>query len=274
MIGAASRMSLARLDEQVDSAVRSAQDDALEGIAGELYEVSAILAAQPQLRRMLGDASAEPAARSDLARRILRHRVSDAAFGVVSAAVELRWSGPWDLTDAIEIAADRVLLDLADRRDALDTVEDQLFRFGRIVDANDELRTHLDEETVPAPQRVQLLDILLRGKADPVTIELLERTVRSGRKHSVALAVDGLLNEVAWRRQRATALVRSAAPLTDQQITRLAAVLREMYGRDIDIRVVIDPAVTGGLVVRVGDEVIDGSVAGRLAAARSALNYQ
>jgi F-type H+-transporting ATPase subunit delta len=79
---------------------------------------------------------------------------------------------------------------------------------------------------------------------------------------------------VAWRRQRATALVRSAAPLTDQQIARLAAVLREMYGRDIDIRVVIDPAVQGGLIVKVGDEVIDGSVAGRLAAARSAMNFQ
>jgi F-type H+-transporting ATPase subunit delta len=274
MIGAASRQSLASLDEQVDTAVRSARDDALEGTAGELYEVSAILAGQPQLRRMLGDTSSAPTARRDLAGRILQGKVSDAAFGVVSTAVQLRWSGPWDLTDAIEIAADRVLLELADRRDALDAVEDQLFRFGRIVDANDELRAHLDEETVPADRRAQLLDSLLAGKADPVTVELLERTVRSGRKHSVALAVDGLLNEVAWRRQRATALVRSAAALTDQQTARLAAVLREMYGRDIDIRVVIDPDVQGGLIVKVGDEVIDGSVAGRLAAARSALNYR
>lgn len=274
MIGAASRQSLASLDEQVDSALRSAQDDVLDGIAGELYDVSAILAAQPQLRRMLSDTSTGPDSRSDLTGRIFQGKLSDAAFGVVSAAVALRWSGPWDLTDAIEIAADRVLLDLADRRGALDTIEDQLFRFGRIVDANDELRSHLDEETVPAQRRVQLLGSLLSEKADPVTLELLERTVRSGRKHSVALAVDGLLNEVAWRRQRATALVRSAAPLTDQQIARLAAVLRETYGRDIDIRVVIEPAVQGGLIVQVGDEVIDGSVAGRLAAARSALNYQ
>jgi F-type H+-transporting ATPase subunit delta len=274
MIGAASRQSLASLDEQVDSAVRSAGDDALEGIAGELYDVSGILATQPQLRRMVSDTSTAAASRRDLAARIFQGNISDAAFGVAAAAVELRWSGPWDLTDAIEIAADRVLLELADRRDALDAVEDQLFRFGRIVDANDELRSHLDEQTVPAQLRVQLLDSLLAGKADPVTVELLERTVRSGRKHSVALAVDGLLNEVAWRRQRATALVRSAAPLTDQQIARLAAALRAMYGREIDIRVEIDPAVKGGLVVRVGDEVIDGSVAGRLAAARSALNYQ
>jgi F-type H+-transporting ATPase subunit delta len=274
MIGAASRQSLANLDEQVDAVVRSAQDDALEGIAGELYDVSALLAAQPQMRRMLSETSTEPASRRDLAARIFQGKVSDAAFGIVSAAVGLRWSGPWDLTDAIEIAADRVLLELADRRDALDAVEDQLFRFGRIVDANDELRSHLDEETVPAERRVQLLDSLLGGKADPVSIELLERTVRSGRKHSVALAVDGLLNEVAWRRQRATALVRSAVPLTDEQTQRLSAALREMYGRDLDIRVEIDPAVRGGLVVRVGDELIDGSVAGRLAAARSALNYQ
>jgi F-type H+-transporting ATPase subunit delta len=240
MIGAASRQSLANLDEQVDAVVRSAQDDALEGIAGELYDVSALLAAQPQMRRMLSETSTEPASRRDLAARIFQGKVSDAAFGIVSAAVGLRWSGPWDLTDAIEIAADRVLLELADRRDALDAVEDQLFRFGRIVDATDELRSHLDEETVPAERRVQLLDSLLSGKADPVTIELLERTVRSGRKHSVALAVDGLLNEVAWRRQRATALVRSAAPLTDQQTERLSAALREMYGRDLDIRVEID----------------------------------
>jgi F-type H+-transporting ATPase subunit delta len=274
MIGAASRQSLASLDEQVDSAVRSAHDDALEGIAGELYDVSGVLATQPQLRRMVSDTSTAAASRHDLAARIFQGKIGDAAFGVAAAAVELRWSGPWDLTDAIEIAADRVLLELADRRDALDTVEDQLFRFGRIVDANDELRSHLDEETVPAQRRVQLLDSLLRGKADAVTVELLERTVRSGRKHSVALAVDGLMNEVAWRRQRATALVRSAAPLTDQQTARLAAALREMYGREIDIRVEVDPAVKGGLVVRVGDEVIDGSVAGRLAAVRSALNYQ
>ena len=274
MIGAASRQSLASLDHQVDAALRSAQDDMLDGIAGELYDVSAVLAAQPQLRRMLSDPSTDAASRTDLAGRVLQGKVSDAAFGVVSAAVELRWSGQWDLTDAIEIAADRVLLDLADRRGSLDTVEDQLFRFGRIVDANDELRSHLDEATVPAERRVQLLDSLLAGKADPVTIELLDRTVRSGRKHSMALAVDGLLNEVAWRRQRATALVRSAAPLTDEQIARLAAVLRETYGRDVDIRVVIDPGVRGGLIVQVGDEVIDGSVAGRLASARSALNYQ
>ena len=274
MIGAASRQSLGSLDEQVDAAVRSADDDALEGIAGELYDVSAILAAQPQLRRMLGDTSTEPSSRSDLAGRIFRGRVSDAAFRVISAAVELRWSGAWDLTDAIEIAADRVLLGLADRRGALDAVEDQLFRFGRIVDANDELRSHLDEETVPAQRRAQLLDSLLSAKADPVTVELLDRTVRSGRKHSVALAVDGLLDEVALRRQRATAVVRSAVALTDAQTARLAAVLREMYGRDIDIRVVLDPDVQGGLIIKVGDEVIDGSVAGRLAAARSALNYQ
>jgi F-type H+-transporting ATPase subunit delta len=59
--------------------------------------------------------------------------------------------------------------------------------------------------------------------------------------------------------------------LSDAQQERLAAALSEMYGRSISVRTALDPHVRGGLVVRVGDEIIDGSIASRFAEARAAL---
>jgi F-type H+-transporting ATPase subunit delta len=274
MIRAASREALAELDRKVDAAVGSVQLDSFRSIAGDLFDVAAVFSAQPQLRRMLGDASTDVGARASLVDRLFDGKIGDVALSMVRDAVSLRWSSPWDMTDALEIAGDRVLMDLADRRGALDDVEDEVFRFGRILDANDELRSLLDEQVIPAGRRVELLHGVLDGKANEITVELLDRAVRSGRKRSIVLAIDDLLNEAAWRRQRSTAYVRSAVPLTEEQSDRLTAALATMYGRNIDVRAEVDPAVRGGLVVRVGDEQIDGSVAGRLAAVRAALQNQ
>ena len=93
----------------------------------------------------------------------------------------------------------------------------------------------------------------------------------SHRKHSVGFAIDDLLQAAARRRERSVAKVVSAVELSDAQQARLVAALTELYGRPISVRTAVEPAVRGGLVVRIGDEVIDGSVAARLTQARSAL---
>lgn len=273
MIRAASREALAELEQKANEVAGPAGVDALPGIATDLYEVAAVLTVQPQLRRLLGDAAATAERRTELVQRIFTGKVGAPASAIVDAAVGLRWSTPWDLTDGIELAGDRLLMDAAEQQSRLDAVEDEVFRFGRILDANDGLRSLLDEQIVPSVRRAELLRGVLSEKVDPITLQLLDQAVRTTRKRSIMLAIDDLLDQAAARRERSTAVVRTAVALTEEQVTRLVAALAELYGREIDVRAEVDPAVRGGLVIRVGDEVIDGSVAGRLAAVRAALAY-
>jgi F-type H+-transporting ATPase subunit delta len=164
-----------------------------------------------------------------------------------------------------------VLLIGAEHDGSLDQVEDELFRFERILDSRSDLSSLLDVSTVPAKRRMQLLDSVLADKVHPITRELLEHAVTSRRRHAVSFAIDDLLDEAARRRERSIAKVVSAVELTAEQQARLAEVLGEQYHRSISVRVAVDPSVRGGLIVRIGDEVIDGSVATRLTEVRRAL---
>lgn len=271
MIRSASRGALADLRERLEALIGSSGAETLSTVAGELYQVNRLLAGQPRLRRALGDPSTPPRQRADTAHRLLDGKVSDAAVGIVADVVSARWSNPWDMTDAMSIAGSELLLGAAGQTGQLDNVEDQLFRFGRIVRGQDELRTMLDDQSVAPERRAALLTGVLGDKVDPVTAQLLEQGVRDGRKRTVELAIDDLLELTASRRGQSVADVTSAVPLDFYQQTRLTAALSRIYRRAITVRTQVDPAVQGGLLVRVGNEVIDGTVAHRLAGVRAEL---
>jgi F-type H+-transporting ATPase subunit delta len=273
---AASRLALEHLRRTVDEAARESRGGLLRGraidlprLAEELYAVAELLAAQPRLRRSLADPATPAEGRARLIRGLLQGKMSDAALQITDQAVSLRWSAPWDLVDALETSGDEVLLAAADRENALDTVEDQLFRMERILDAQSDLSALLDEAVVPAARRVRLLDDVLKGKAHPVTRALLDHAVASQRKRTAVLAIDSLIEAAAARRHRSLARVLSATELSDDQQNRLSRALSQLYGRTVEVRYAVDPAIRGGLVVRVGDDVIDGSVASRLTRIRA-----
>lgn len=281
---AASRSALADLRKRLNAVLPDLSNSLLNWIPGlrraedssrhrelaeELYEVAGLLSKQARLRRALGDPSTDAAARADLARSLLRGQVGDVALGLVADAVSMRWSSPWDLADALEILGNDVLLAAAEQDDQLDTVEDELFRFERVLADSGELSAALDETGVPAERRRGLLRSLLGAKVHPITAQLLEHAVTSGRRPTLTLAIDDLLQASEARRAHSVARVLTATELTPEQTERLAAVLTRIYGREINVRTAIDENVKGGLVVRVGNEVIDGSVASRLAAART-----
>jgi F-type H+-transporting ATPase subunit delta len=129
----------------------------------------------------------------------------------------------------------------------------------------------LDEATVPPQRRIQLLDALVADRVHPITGELLRHAITSRRKNTVRLAIDDLLAGAAKRRNRSVAKVVSAVELSAAQQDRLTTALSELYHRPISVRTGVDPAIRGGLVVRVGDEIIDGSVTARMLQARTAL---
>lgn len=272
MMRSASRQALEALRAQENEVYGGrVSADTLTTIADELYSVADVLVSQPRLRRTLGDPSSSPEARAGLVDTLVAGQISKHALALVKAAVSLRWSTPWDLTDAIEGAGDDALFAAAEKGNNLARVEDELFRFERILHSDGELSGLLDEFSVDPARRAALLDSLTKSKVSPITLALLHHAVASQRKRSVALAIDDLLESAAARQERSVARVVSAVPLNDAQTDRLAAALSEMYGRAISVRTALDPDVRGGLVVRVGDEVIDGSIATRFASARAAL---
>ena len=272
MMRSASRQALDALRDQ-ENTVYSGRisADTLTSLAGELYSVADLLVQQPRLRRTLGDPTTSGDARAGLVEQLLGGKISRQTLALAQSAVKLRWSTPWDLTDALEGAGDDALFAAAEKAGKHDGVEDELFRFERVLESEGELSGLLDEFTADPARRISLLNSVVQGKVSPITLALLEHAVASQRKRSLTLAIDDLLEKAAGRRARSVARVISAVPLSDGQQERLAAVLTEIYGRAISVRTALDPQIQGGLVVRVGDEIIDGSIATRFAAARAAL---
>jgi F-type H+-transporting ATPase subunit delta len=275
MIHAASRQALVEVRRHLDGVLegRSGVRGANQTLSDELASVSGLLVTQPRLRRTLADPATNASSRADLVRSLLAGKIDDEALDVVADAVSQRWSSAWDLTDAIEILSDDVLLAQADKEGQLDDVEDELFRFERILADASDLVAAFDDLSVPVERRLDLLNTVLAAKVNPITLALLTHVITSARKPNLELSLDDLLEASAARRDRSVARVISATALTDEQAARLGTALTEMYGREITIRSAIDPSVQGGLSVRVGDEFIDGTIASRMAAARSALAH-
>ncbi|EUA13234.1 ATP synthase F1, delta subunit [Mycobacterium kansasii 732] len=190
------------------------------------------------------------------------------------AAVTERWSANSDLIDAIEHVSRQALLEIADREGQVDEVEDLLFRFSRILDAQPRLAILLGDYVVPAEGRIRLLRNVLdrSGSAvNPIAASLLAQTVELLRGQSAEDAVLLLAEVAVARRGEVVAQVSAAAELTAAQRTRVTEVLSRIYGHPVTVQLQIDPELLGGLSIAVGDEVIDGTLSSRLAAAKAQL---
>jgi F-type H+-transporting ATPase subunit delta len=152
------------------------------------------------------------------------------------------------------------LFEVARAEGTLDSVEDELFRFARSYESNDELRNILTDEMIPAARRQGIVEDLLGGRATPTTAQLISMVVGSGRGRDLPAIVDRLVERAAQAKRLAVAEVRSAIPLTDDQQDRLKAAIANATGKEVSLKVVVDPSVIGGLVATVGDTVIDGTV--------------
>lgn len=275
MMRSASRLAAEQVRVRKRPAIeRERSSGGLLTLASELYAVADILVDNPRLRRALGDPATPAEGRAKLVGDLIGGQVSASAREIAEAVVSERWSSPWDMTDALEVAGDDALFEAAERDQVLDRVVDELFRFERILDAQSELTVLLDEKPVEPARRAALLHDVLGGKAHAITCSLLEHAVRSQRKHTLTLAIDELLEEAAARQAQSMARVISAVELTSEQTAELTRTLSQMYGRAITIRTAVAPAIRGGLIIRIGDEVIDGSVEARLSSAHLALVSQ
>jgi F-type H+-transporting ATPase subunit delta len=165
--------------------------------------------------------------------------------------------------DRIEAWA-QALLDIALAEDHLSEVEDELFRFARIIEGNDDLRMALSNPGQPAERRAQIVDDLLENRSLQMTRAIAAFSVGAGRGHDLPAIVARFVELAAQSREHEVAEVRSAVPLDDTQVQKIAAALGRATHKNIEVRVVVDPTLLGGIVATIGDTVIDGTVRHRL----------
>lgn len=158
----------------------------------------------------------------------------------------------------------RALFEIAEAEGHIDTVENELFRVARAFESNEQLRSTLTDATIPADRRQNIVDQLLGDKASNTTTQLVSLVVGSGRSKDLPAIIDTLVKRASSEKELEVAEVRSAVELSADQQKRLAAALTKATGKQVNLKVVVDPAVIGGLVATVGDEVIDDTVRTRL----------
>ena len=168
------------------------------------------------------------------------------------------------MSERIEAYADACLA-VARAEGQLDAIEDDLFRFSRTLEGSDALRTALTDPSLPASRRIAVVEELMGGKALNVSAALASFVVGIGRAAEMPAIVDRFVELAAGERDHEVAEVRSAVPLDAKQQERLAAALSRATGKQVEVKVIVDEDVLGGIVARIGDTVIDGTVGRRLA---------
>lgn len=273
--GAASRIALAAVVDRFNQVASSANDAELSSLAEDLAAIAKLLTVEVVLNKHLAEPVADPSPRERLIQNLLGGRVGARALDVVKTAVVQRWSAEPDLVDSIVYVARLALLARAERHGEVADVEDQLFRFGRILDAQPRLATLLGDYHKPAAGRLKLLDDVLEGSGgtgvNETAAELLSQTVELLRGQNAETAVEELAQLAVARRGEVVAYVTAAAELSGEQRTRLTELLSRIYGHPVSVQLHIEPSLLGGLSISVGEEVIDGSISAQLAAARMRL---
>jgi F-type H+-transporting ATPase subunit delta len=264
----ASRASYAALRDGL--AVVAVGPATAEQVGDQLFAVVRLLDSEHGLRRALADASKPAAEKAAVARRLLHGRVSEATEGLVADAAAARWATSGDFADALEQLAIEALTASAQFGGTLDDLEDDLFRFGRVVSGQPALRSVLIGPTGP-DAKGSLLANLLTDKISGPSLSLITQLLTHPRGRSPQAVLDLAASIAARRREQLIAVVRAAEALSIAQRERLLAALTAAYGRGIHLNVVHDPAVVGGMSVQIGDELIDGTAASRLAEVRRRL---
>src|SRR5580693_4981462 len=233
-----SRTSFAELSEQL-SAEHIASATVGTRLGSELFGVVGLLDTEHGLRRALSDPGKPAAEKAAVAGALLHGKITQRAEALVVAAVEAHWATTGDLVDALEQLAVEAMV--------------------------------LAAPSLPEQGKRRLLGTLLAGKVTGVTLSLIDQMVAHPRGRSLNAALDLCADIAARRRQQLIAVVRSATELSASQRRRLADALARSYGHDVYLDVVIDPSVVGGISVQIGDELIDGTAASRLADVRRKL---
>jgi F-type H+-transporting ATPase subunit delta len=243
----------------------------LDAVAGELAAFARLTAANPRLRRPLVDTTLPVESRRGLVTDLGRGQLQPATVELLATMGDRQRIATRVVPELLAELAAQAEFAAADAAGDLDRVEDDLFRFSALIERTPELRSALTDPVLPLERKRALVDDLIGGKANPRAVRLiqLELDLQEGRE--LDRRCRELAEMAAERRNRVVADVRTAVPLDAERQARLAEALTQVIGRPVELRCTVDPAIMGSVVVRVGDEVFDGSVRRRIEQARERL---
>jgi F-type H+-transporting ATPase subunit delta len=262
----ASAEALAALTTQLDDATGSAKSAA--SLGDELFTVSQLFRSEPGLRRFATDASLPAEAKQGMVQEVFKGRLSDTTLALLTDAAGRRWTLSRDLPDVLERLSEIAVVRSAGGKAG--QVTDELFALNGIVNGNPQLRDALSDPGRSVDDKAALLDSLLGGKALAATVTLAKQAL-AGTYHTVTAALVTYRRVAAETQGETVATVRVARPLAAADERRLTEVLSSQYDATVHLNVVIDPDVLGGIRVEIGDQVIDGTISGRLDDARRRL---
>lgn len=164
------------------------------------------------------------------------------------------------------------LFEIAEAEGELEAVEDQLYAIAKLAEADARVGAAIADPALPAENKRALVRDILGDRASPSAVNIFGFIAEQGHARDAARIIEELANVAADRRRHALAEVRSAVPLDEEHRRRLIEALSSATGKTVEVQVVVDPSVVGGVVARVGDEVFDGTVRTRLQEAREHLS--
>ncbi|CAB4574641.1 MAG: F0F1 ATP synthase subunit delta [Actinobacteria bacterium] len=267
-LGGSSRASLVAARIALDAAVKGVDAKTASTLSSELFFVTDVLGSNISVRRALTDPSRDAQSKSVFVKDLLASKVGAPALGLLTEISALRWSGAKDLVQVVEQLAIEAEASAANISGELDRVEEEIFVVLNAIANSSELRKAFKSDAVQAKSK--LAQEILKN-ASSSTSKLLSNMVNSWRGRSIEATFADYQWALAARRNRVIALVKVAAPLTQDQQTRLATALTSKVGQPVRINIEIDPHVIGGVSVKFADEIVDGSISNRLAGAARAL---
>jgi len=271
ILGGSSRQSLALLRVDLDEKLKNLTSADCATLSNELFHIWSSLDSSIGLRRALTDPARDATSKSELIANLFGKVLSAKTLEIFSKAVSLRWSNPAQLADAIEQIAVEAEAAVANIDDKLDLVLSEIFNFSKIILENPELRLALINRADSVERKQELLKSIFGQKFTSSSQRLLSKSVEGRGNRGIEKSISAYSNALTARRNRLNAHIKSSIALSDGQAKKLADSLTKKIGQPVHLNIEIDPNVLGGISIRFGDEVIDGTISNRLAEASRAL---
>ena len=266
---ATSRQSLAVARGALEKKLSSV--DSATVLSRELLAMVVVFDSNSALSRALTDRSRSVADKTELINRVFAKSINEATLSFVHELIALRWSSPSDLVVALERLGIEADAAAAEKDNSLDQLEAELFTFTQTVRKSSELRSVLNDRARSGARKSTVITALLQGKASDNAIRLMSALVDHPRGRTIDALLADLSEAIASRKNRTIAHVKSATVLSPAHIDRIAQSLSQQIGASVRVNVEVDPTVVGGISIRFGDEVIDGSIATRISSAQRLL---
>ena len=267
-----SKVSLVALRATLETSLASKSATDVAALASDLAEIRSALDSSSGLRRALTDPARSAEAKSSLVKELFGKVVSPSALSLIESAVSLRWSSGSDLADAMEAITVEALAISSELVGESELLEVEILAIVRSIESSAELRKGLNDPKYPTSAKQEMLHSLVGGAVSASTSRVLDAMITSLRGRNVERTLSLYSKLVLARKERTVAHVKSAVALDDARLTRLATALEKALGRKIRVDVEVDALVMGGISVRIGDDLIDGTVVNRLMEASRSLS--